>query len=329
MRFISNHARRDKPAQRPYDASMPTIATLTLNPTIDVSFAVERVFHTHKMRTTAEHYAPGGGGINVARVFVRLGGNARCLYMSGGATGPALDGLLDLHQLVRQRIAIAEPTRVSTAVLEHESGKEFRFTPAGPTVSEPEWQALLEALRDVACDCLVASGSLPPGVPDDFYARAGKIMQRRGIAMVLDTSGDALRAGLTGGGLLLVKPSQGELQQLVGRELASRDAIGAAAAEIVAAGQAQLVAVTLGHEGAILAHAGGLIDLPAPAIEAQSAVGAGDSFTAAMVHALLTGRPVAEAFRFGIAGGSAAVLSPGTGLAHPGDIARILPLVGV
>ena len=80
-------------------------------------------------------------------------------------------------------------------------------------------------------------------------------------------------------------------------------------------------------EGAILAHADGVLDLPAPAIEAQSAVGAGDSFTAAMVHALLIGQPVADAFRFGIAGGSAAVLTAGTGLAHPEDIARILPMV--
>jgi 6-phosphofructokinase 2 len=306
---------------------MPTIATLTLNPTIDVSYAVERVFHTHKMRTLAEHYAPGGGGINVARVFVRLGGNARCIYLSGGATGPALDGLLDRHQLVRTRVPIAGPTRISSAVLEEESGKEYRFTPAGPVVSEAEWRACLGVLEDVSCDCLVASGSLPPGVPADFYAQASAVMKRRGIAMVLDTSGEALRAGLAAGGMRLVKPSQGELQSLVGHELVSRAAIAEAACAIVAAGQSEIVAVTLGHEGAILAHADGVLDLPAPAIEAQSAVGAGDSFTAAMVHALLIGQPVADAFRFGIAGGSAAVLTAGTGLAHPEDIARILPMV--
>ena len=101
---------------------MTNIATLTMNPTIDVAYAVDRVFHTHKMRTLKEQYDPGGGGINVARVFVRLGGNARCYYLSGGATGHALDGLLDLHQLVRCRVQIEGQTRVSTAIFVHESG---------------------------------------------------------------------------------------------------------------------------------------------------------------------------------------------------------------
>src|SRR3546814_12056637 len=82
---------------------MTNIATLTLNPTIDVAYEVDRMFHTRKMRTKSEFYSPGGGGINVARVFVRLGGNARSYYMAGGATGDALDGLLDLHQPVHNR----------------------------------------------------------------------------------------------------------------------------------------------------------------------------------------------------------------------------------
>jgi len=146
---------------------MKPIATLTMNPTIDVSYAVDAVRHTHKMRTGEEAYAPGGGGINVARVYVRLAGMARCFYLSGGATGPALDGLIDQHQLVRTRIPIHGDTRVACAVHETGSGKEYRFTPGGPEVSEREWQACLAALRGAACEVMVLSGSLPPGVP--FY----------------------------------------------------------------------------------------------------------------------------------------------------------------
>src|SRR3546814_7585396 len=86
------------------------------------------MFHTRKMRTKSEFYSPGGGGINVARVFVRLGGNARSYYMAGGATGDALDGLLDLHQLVPNRIYIAGHTRVASAVLELESGRSEEHT---------------------------------------------------------------------------------------------------------------------------------------------------------------------------------------------------------
>lgn len=302
---------------------MNRIATLTMNPAIDISYEVERVFHTHKIRAQEEKYAPGGGGINVARVIARLGGTARCHYLSGGATGAALDGLLDLHQLVRTRIPIAGQTRVATAVLERETGKEYRFTPAGPEVSEAEWQGALDSLREVQCDTFVASGSLPRGVPADFYARAAAILRERGIAVVLDSSGEALRQGLAGGNVMLVKPSQGELQQLLGRTLAGPAEIAQAASAIVASGQARIVTVTMGHEGAVLAHGGETLYLPALPIVAQSAVGAGDSFVAGMVHALGRGWPPAEAFRYAMAAGSAAVLSPGTGLAHPEDIERL------
>ncbi|WP_156839985.1 1-phosphofructokinase family hexose kinase [Novosphingobium aquimarinum] len=302
---------------------MKSIATLTMNPTIDVAYEVGTVRHTHKMRTQEETYAPGGGGINVARVFVRLGGNARCFYLSGGATGPALDGLIDLHQLVRTRIAIAQPTRIASAVLEHDSGKEYRFTPEGPLVAQAEWQSCLDALEQAECGVMVLSGSLPRGVPADFYARATQRLRKRGIDVVLDSSGDALGAGIEAGGLRLVKPSVGELEQCLGRRLDTVVEIATAAMEIVRTGKAELVAVTMGHEGAVLARKEGPSYCEAPQIEAQSAVGAGDSFVAAMVHALLTGRDEIEAFRFGMAAGSAAVLSAGTGLAHVADIERL------
>jgi 6-phosphofructokinase 2 len=303
---------------------MPRIATLTMNPTIDVSYDVARMRHTHKMRTTNEKYAPGGGGINVARVFQRLGGEVRSFYLAGGPTGPALDGLLAEHGLACCRIPIQGATRIASAVHELETGKEYRATPSGPTVSEAEWQACLDALAEaLPLDALVLSGSLPHGVPNDFYARAARLAAQRNTPVVLDTSGQALIEGLNAGGLLLVKPSQGELAALVGRPLDSIDEIGREAMRLVESGKARLVAVTLGHRGAVLASAGGATYLPAPEIEARSTVGAGDSFVAAMVFALTCGRSERDAFCLGMAAGSAAVLSPGTGLAHPEDIDRL------
>lgn len=304
------------------------IATLTMNPTIDVALEVDRVIHTHKMRGRNELHAPGGGGICVARVFVRLGGNARCYYLSGGPMGVALDGLLDLHQLVRTRIPIAGETRLSTSVLERESGKEYRFLADGPTVSEHEWRECLEALRQVRCDYLVASGSLPKGVPDDFYARVAAIANARGIRFVLDSSGAALAHGLAGGGVFLVKPSIGELRALTGETLANDEAIAAAAAAIVGRGEAEHVAVTLGQDGALLASRSGILRLPALRVPTASAVGAGDSFLAAMVHGFAAGRRPEEAFRFGIAAGAAAVLTPGSGLAAAADIERLYGSMG-
>lgn len=303
---------------------MKSIATLTMNPTIDVSYDVARMRHTHKMRTDNEWYAPGGGGINVARVISRLGGPARCFYLSGGATGPALDGLIDQHQLARTRIPITGSTRIATAVLERQTGKEYRFTPPGPVIAESEWQACFDQVVESDCDIMVLSGSLPPGVPDDFYARIAARLRPRGTEIVLDSSGAALAHCIDAGSLLLVKPSQGELQNYTGRTLGSAKEIGKVAMDIVASGKARLVAVTMGHEGAVLAREAGAVFLPALKIQAASAVGAGDSFVGGMVFALSAGKDELEAFRFGLAAGSAAVLRAGTGLAHPADIARLL-----
>lgn len=302
---------------------MADIATLTLNPTLDVSFEVERIAPTHKLRGDKERHDPGGGGINVARVFVRLGGNARCYYLAGGATGAALDWLLDLHQLVRSKIPIGGETRVSTSIFVRESGGEYRFVTDGPLVSAAEWQALESRLEEARCDYLVASGSLPRGVPADFYARIAAIARRRGIRFVLDSSGEGLAQGLAGGGVFLVKPSIGELRRLTGEALEDDRAVAEAAGAIVARGQAELVAVTMGRDGAMLVDASGTLRLPAIPVEASSAVGAGDSFLAGMIHALAEGRTAAEAFRFGQAAGAAAVLTPGTDLARADDIRRL------
>lgn len=306
---------------------MSGICTLTLNPTIDVAYEVDRLFHTRKMRTSAEFYSPGGGGINVARVFVRLGGLARIYYASGGATGPALDGLLDQHLLVRKRIPIAGTTRVSFAMLERASGKEHRFVPDGPSFTTAEWQACLDEMLHAQCQFMVASGSLPPGVPDDFYARLIDIMAERNIPVVLDSSGAALRSAVDRGGLFLIKPSIGEMRQVVGRDLNDLEAIACAAMDLVSSGRSRYVVVTMGHEGALLATPAGSHHLPAVDVPANSSVGAGDSFLAAMIFALTCEWTVENAFRFGIAAGAAAVLNPGHDLAHPAEIQRLYELV--
>jgi len=302
---------------------MPHIATLTMNPTVDVAYDVDRVEPTHKLRASGERYDPGGGGINVARVFVRLGGNAECHYLSGGPTGVGLDGLLDLHQLVRRPVRIAGTTRIAFNVHERETGREYRFVPEGPRVSEEEWHACLDALAELRCDYLVASGSLPPGVPEDFYARAAALARESGFKFVLDSSGPALAAGLASGGIYLIKPSESELEHLAGRDLSGPEEMGAAAMAIVERGEAEMVAVTMGGEGGVLATADGPRYLPAIPVEAKSAVGAGDSFLAAMLHALATGRDPLDAFRYGMAAGAAAVLTPGTDLCRPADIERL------
>lgn len=296
------------------------VATLTLNPAIDSACEAEAVFPTHKVRTHGQRYDPGGGGINVARVLARLGQRVVTVYLAGGVTGAMLDELLDLPGIERHRLPIHDHTRMSLAVFERSTGREYRFVPEGPLVSEAEWGAALDHCAGIKSGWLVASGSLPRGVPVDFYARLARLLAPRGVRLALDTSGDALAAAIEAGGLDLVKPSQGEFEALMGTRFSGPEAIGEAALGLVRAGKARRIAVTLGHLGAVLADADGVMLHPGLTVAVQSATGAGDSFTAGMVDALLRGEPNRRAFLRGIAAGTAAVLSPGTGLCDPAQV---------
>ncbi len=292
----------------------PMITTLTLNPTIDLASEAQRVEPIRKVRTFNERQDPGGGGVNVSRVVKELGGETMALILTGGVTGRFLEELLDDAGVPCRSIPIAGQTRISHTVLDQANQLEYRFVARGPHVSEHEWGAALEALRH-AEGWIVASGSLPEGVPADFYARAATIAQERNQPFVLDTSGEALRAAVERGGIHLAKPSLGEFESLVGRQLRDEASQEAAAVELARSGRVKILAVTLGRDGALLATEHGTLRLPALDVVVKGAVGAGDSFLAAMTLALAHGRSAEDAFAWGVAAGAAAVSHAGT--AHP------------
>jgi len=300
------------------------VVTFTPNPVIDSSCETDRIFPTQKVRTQHQRYDPGGGGINVARVLSRMGDAVRVSCMAGGATGGVLCELLGREELACHVIPVSGHTRINHAVFERTSALEYRFVGEGPVVSEAEWRAALDYLTGVRAPWLVASGSLPRGCPADFYARLSHGQAGTGARLVLDTSGPALAEALEEGGFFLAKPSQDEFEALAGRTFASPHDVGEAALDYVRRGKVLHLAVTLGAQGAVLAHPGGVEVLAGLPVEARSATGAGDSFVGGMVHGFLTGGSGIDAFRWGLAAGSAAVLSPGTGLCDPGDVRRLL-----
>ena len=270
-----------------------------------------------------ERYDPGGGGINAARVIQELGGTAFAIYLSGGTTGRVLDELVRSSGIESRRIPIEGHTRISHTVHERSSGLEFRFVPEGPELTSTEWQTCLSALDQVECEYLVASGSLPRGVPEDFYVRVAALAARKGAKLVLDTSGVALRVA-SGRGLYLIKPSLGELQDLVGRSLTAPAEQDAALRELIVSGAAEMIALTLGRDGAVLATRFGLRRLEGVKVTPKSAVGAGDSFLAAMTLGLSQGRDPEDTSRSErAAAGTAAVLTVGTKLCSRDDVERI------
>jgi len=304
------------------------IATLTLNPTIDTALEAEAMVHTDKIRTSGERLDPGGGGINVARVLVRFGAPVAAIFMAGGSTGRLLDRLLQREGVERICVPIAGETRVSVTVYERSTGHEYRLVPEGPVLSEPEWQECLRQIGETECDWFVASGSLPGGVPHDFYARVAEILRDRATRFVVDAPAGQLAPALAGGGLFLVKPSRDELEQLSGAALAETESVIEAARRIVSDGGAQNVAVSLGGDGAVLVDGSGAFVMPAVPVAARSAVGAGDSFLAAMTYAFASGADGSTALRLGVAAGAAATLSPSTDLCHPWDVTRLAAQLG-
>ena len=303
---------------------MEDIATLTVNPTIDKNTRVERVRAGRKLRCEAPRRESGGGGLNVSRAIHRLGGRSSAHYLSGGATGTILESLLDEEGVEHEPISIEGWTRENLIVYEDSSGDQFRFGMPGPDVSEAEWREVLDRLgrMDPSPAYLVASGSLPPGVPDDFYAQVAGVAQELGARMVVDTSGVPLRQAVEAGAFL-IKPNIAEFQELVGEDLPDERAQREAGREMIHRGSVHAIALSLGRGGALLITEEGSEPIRTPTVPIRSKVGAGDSMVAGTVLALARGKELREAVRFGVAAGAAAVMTEGTELCRREDTERL------
>jgi 6-phosphofructokinase 2 len=298
------------------------IITLTLNPTIDGSASADVIQPIRKIRTTDERYHPGGGGINVARVIGELGGKAHALYLAGGATGAILDDLLRTTGIETERITIKGYTRIAHSVFERSSGQEFRFVPEGPEVTIEEWGSCLSALNLFDFDFVVASGSLPRGLPAAAYGQVVDIATRKGAKIILDTSGPAMQATLAKG-VFLIKPNLRELEDLTGHALSDTKAQVLATRDLIATGATEIVALTLGSDGAIMVSRNEAWQAAVPPVEAKSALGAGDSFVAGIALAIARGNSLRSVLASGVAAGTAAVLSPGAELSRKADVERL------
>jgi 6-phosphofructokinase 2 len=309
---------------------VPDIVTLTINPSIDIFVNVGHVEPTRKMRCSAPKRDPGGGGINVARVAHRLGGDVAAIYPTGGAIGKLLQRLVEREGITSLVTPSHVETRENFTAFEEDSGEQFRFVLPGSRLHDTEWQACLDKLGAVTPrpKYVVASGSEPPGVPVDFFARVVKQAKAMGAKTVVDTSGEALAAVLKEG-VTLVKPNLAELSEFVGTALDNdKDRIDACR-KLTAGGRAEIVALTLGDQGALLVTDKKVWRAQPMKIEVASTVGAGDSFLGGMVAALAAGKPLEEAFRIAVAASMAAVMSPGTELSHEADVKRLLPQIQI
>jgi 6-phosphofructokinase 2 len=303
---------------------MKTILTLTVNPAVDKNTYTSHVMAEHKVRCANPTYEPGGGGINVSRAIKKLGGESTVLYTAGGLTGRLLETLLERDGLSCCAIEINGWTRETLVVYEEATGLQYRFSMAGPVLTETEWALCIDRMvqADPRPDYIVASGRLPQDVPLDFYARVARMGRELGARVIVDTSGEALRLAIDEG-VFMIKPNLRELYEIAGQELTDEGQHEQVLMDIIRAGKCEAIVLSIGAGGALLGQRSGCTRIRTPVVPIKSKVGAGDSMVAGITLSLARGRTLADAVRYGVAAGAAAVMTPGTELCNLEDTERL------
>ncbi len=300
------------------------IATLTLNPCLDVSYEFPTLVPDQKVRADHTRFDPGGNGINVGRALKRLGVPATNCVLLGGEIGLLVERLLagELDHL--ERVRLAGETRINCTVLEKSPRVQYELDGSGPEVPPKALQAVTDHLLSAAQGGFgVLTGSLPAGVPTEIYGDLVQALRQHQARAVVDTRGAILNHALTYHPFL-IKPNRYELELHCGHKLPTLDAVFAEARHIQEEG-VTYVCVSLGGEGAILVGPENSYHAMAPHVPVRSTVGAGDALVGGLMAAFAQGNSPAEALRLGVSCGSGTASKPGTALFQRDDVDRLLP----
>ncbi len=298
------------------------ILTVTLNPAIDKSTSTVCIQPEAKQRCAEILNEPGGGGINVSKALKKLKAPSVALFPAGGYNGQMLKSLLAGEGIQVHCINSIAETRENWVVLESDTNNQFRFTFPGRPIEEEVVKNLINDIRSFSPQYVVASGSLPPGLPDYFYGMIVKTANAAGARCIVDTSGAALQA-LKGKNAYLIKPNIGELCKMLNIERLEKNEVPDAAQQAIRDGFAEIIAVSMGPDGAWLVTDAKRYYAAAPQVEKRSTVGAGDSMVAGITYMLQQRHHLQQVINFGVACGSAATMNDGTNLFKEEDARRL------
>jgi len=305
------------------------IATVTLNPSLDKTVTVEGLMVEEANRWTSLRRDPGGKGINVSRVVHELEGQTIAYGFIGGIDGRILEDLLQQQAVPYDFTPIRGAIRSNLIITDLKTHRQTRIDAPGPHVSGNELEELAHKITHIQPKphFLVLAGSVPPGLPDNIYARLIEEAKKRGVKTVLDSDDEWLKEGVKAKPTV-IKPNVHEAEELLGVKLRDEAAIVEAVKTLVAQG-IDVVAISRAKDGLIIANEDKLLKVIPPQVEISSTVGAGDSTIAGLVLRLSQGDGFEEACRLAVAAGTAAVLTPGTELCRREDVERLLPQVEV
>ncbi|BBM19296.1 tagatose-6-phosphate kinase [Enterococcus avium] len=298
------------------------IVTVTMNPSIDISYPlatlkIDTVNRTNKVTKTA-----GGKGLNVTRVIHDLGGDVLATGVLGGFHGAYIAEELKKAGIKQDFTPIAEESRDSIAIL-HE-GNQTEILESGPTVSEDEQAAFLEKFEELIkqADIVTISGSLAKGFPSDFYQKLVQIAQQHAVKALVDTSGEGLKQVITAKQKpYLIKPNLEELEALLGQafSLEKLDDIQAALSQPLFEG-IEWIVVSLGKHGAIAKYQETFYRVEIPTIQVINPVGSGDSTIAGFAYGLSKAMPPMDLLKMCMATGMANAQENKTGHVDPANV---------
>ena len=304
------------------------IATLTLNPTLDVSYTLPKLVTDQKAHATGTRYDPGGNGVNVARGLMSLGVHAHACLITAGEIGALVTRLLSDHAGYLHPVQVKGETRINCTLLQDDPPVQYEVDGVGPWVSEEAIGEISDIfLHSTKGGIGVLTGSIPPGVHRDIYANLTRRLRESNARAVVDAQSSLLQAALPERPYL-IKPNRYELELLCGRKLPTVEDV-AHEAQLLHQEGVEHVCVSLGGAGALFIDNSGAYYATAPQIDVISTVGAGDSMVAGLIYALAREEDSMQVLRFGVACGSATAATPGTRIFTEAEARALMDRISV
>jgi 1-phosphofructokinase len=299
------------------------IYTCTITPSLDYTTYLPELRLGELNRTSDVFYYPGGKGINVSRVLGRLGTKSIALGYIGGFTGQYITDFLKEEGILTDFIRTEDITRINVKV---KAAEESELNGPGPSINELQQQELLEKVQAMTSgDWFVLAGSLTDTIPSSFFEELAAICEKNNVKFVLDTSGSAL-IDLIHTKPFLVKPNIEELGELFNTVISTKEEAFHYARKLVGKG-IQHVVVSMGGEGALLVTKDLALLAEAPKGLVVNTVGAGDSLVAGFLASFTKNENATEAFRYGVASGSATAFS--SDLCEKNDVDQLLKQITI
>ena len=288
------------------------ILVINLNASVDKRYEIEDIQKGQVMRARNVENTPGGKGLHVANVATILNEDCIVTGLLGGKSGEFIEESIKEYGIKQDFVKISGETRSCLAFITDDMIQTEVLEP-GPEVSEDEQQLFLDKYMNLLgqATIVVASGSLPRNVPQNFYKKLIEIANSQNKKFLLDSSGELLKEGIEGKPFF-IKPNRDEIEALTGRKVTSIDDAMKEIKEFQFKG-VKFVAISLGAEGSIAGFEGKFYKVTVPKIEAVNPVGSGDSYVAGVAIAVQRGYNIEDTLKFAAACGTANALEEETG----------------